>query len=293
MVSLSDTSRLTPSHRAPSIATAGAVAAGVLVAAACLAAPTGALETLVVESGAAALVNAAAPPLGLTARVVLAAGGGALAAALVWAVLVLVSGERRVPAAWTPAGLSARVRSRPVRRAVASDPPSIRRADSHPDAPPRPPILAERDLGAPFLSIVAPAAEAVPAVECPLPRDLDTALAAVDPAAIPAVPREPIRPVASLTAMAPAASPPLAPGERIDTVELGADVRDRPDSIEALLARLERGARRRAESVPAATSPAERDEPVSPGAEAAAPPVTGRGSLEETLGSLRRLATHQ
>jgi hypothetical protein len=39
----------------------------------------------------------------------------------------------------------------------------FRRADAHPDAPPREPIIASRDLGEPFMDVGAPAAE--PAAE--------------------------------------------------------------------------------------------------------------------------------
>lgn len=300
MVARADTSRLTPpasvapgssGQASPSVAAAGAMLAAGLVAIGCLAAPSGPLESLVVASGMAALVNAAAPPLGFTARAVLALGGGGLVAAVVWAVLVLVAGDRRVPAMPSTFRLPAfRLPALRPRRAPGA--PTVRRADSHPDAPPRPPILAERDLGLPFLSVTAPD-PAPPAEERALPADLETALAAIDPAAIPDVPREPVRPVPPLAvvappprpAVAPPASPPLAPGERIDSIELGADVRDQPESIESLLARLERGARRRADPVPVPAAAPPAPEPVPS-------PVEPRaGSLEETLGSLRRLAT--
>lgn len=278
MVAFPGASRLMPSpdpvRATASIATAGAMAAAALVSAACLAAPTDLLEALVVRSGVAALVNAAAPPLGLTARATLAMAGSALAAAVIWAVLVLLAPDRRVGLAWPrPFALPAR-----IAQAEVAMSPSVRRADSHPDAPPRPPISAERDLGAPFLSIVAPTADPAPP-ERPVPQDLETALAAIDPGAIPAVPREPVRPVPGLTnpsPVVPSRAAPLGPGERIDSVELGADVQGEADSIETLLARLERGARRR--PTPVTDAP-----PPSPA------PLPG-GSLEETLGSLRRLA---
>ncbi len=292
MVARADTARLTPptassDSGAPTLAGVGGTVAGVTVAIACLAGPAGLLESFVVRSGVGALVNAAAPPLGLTARVVLGAGGGLLVAAVAWAVLVLVAGDRRLPTSLPPLRLPARRMKR------LSGGQAVRRADSHPDAPPRPPILAERDLGAPFLSVVAPEQSAPAADEYALPADLDTALAAVDPAAIPDVPREPVRAVSSLAIVAPpqsapsiapalASSPPLAPGERIDSIELGADVRDRPDTIESLLARLERGALRRAVPV---IGPFPEPEHEAVGTEPRG------GSLEETLGSLRRLAT--
>lgn len=286
MVARADIARLTAPFAPPTLAAVGGTVAGATVALACLAGPAGLLESVVGHSGVAALVNAAAPPLGLTARAVLATGGGLLVAAVTWAILVLVAGDRRVPT-----GLpSLRLPTRRPKRLPGGQ--AVRRADSHPDAPPRPPILAERDLGAPFLSIVA-AEQSVPSADDrALPADLDTALAAIDPAAIPDVPREPARPVAPLAVVAAsprpatspipslASSPPLAPGERIDSIELGADVRDRQDTIESLLARLERGARRRPVSTVERAPPPESE---AVGAEPG-------GSLAETLGSLRRLA---
>jgi hypothetical protein len=91
--------------------------------------------------------------------------------------------------------------------------PVLRRADAHPDAPPRPPLLATRDLGTPFLEVMArPAPEAehdehrpqplpesapepAPVAGAPeeqdLPMDLEQPLAAFDPQAIPQVPMPP------------------------------------------------------------------------------------------------------
>ena len=67
----------------------GAVAGGVITAVTVLLLSTDALETLVWTTGVAALVPAAAPPLGSTARVLLALGG-VLVAAVLWSSLFLL-----------------------------------------------------------------------------------------------------------------------------------------------------------------------------------------------------------
>ena len=96
--------------------------------------------------------------------------------------------------------------------------PVLRRADAHPDAPPRPPLLATRDLGKPFLEVRAAEAKPAPQVdevdsvtakvgegdatrekipapaapiEQPLPQDLEQPLSAFDPDAILSVPMPP------------------------------------------------------------------------------------------------------
>jgi hypothetical protein len=160
--------------------------------------PTATLESLVMASGLPAVLNAAAPPLGMTARLAIAGGAGGLVAIFSWLVLFLVLGTRGVSVG---------------KEAEAAEPdavptPVLRRADAHPDAPPRPPLLATRDLGTPFLEVTAkapaeaepdevraepqPEPEPVPVAEIPeeqdLPLDLEQPLAAFDPDAIPQVP---------------------------------------------------------------------------------------------------------
>ena len=215
------------------IAPAGAAAAWLFAAGFFLLIPIDALEDLVVGSGASSLVNAAAPPLGLTARLVLALGLGGGLAVVVWSGLFLLLGERRLRVT-----LSRRPRGDGV--------PVVRRADAHPDAPPRRPLTAAELTGTP-----APLGRAdypVPSIPVPMsgpqertvPSDLDTPLSALDPAAIPVVPKKPVRPVAS-----------LAPGERMHTFALTPPAPPKPQpqaempSIDALLRRLEQGAGRR------------------------------------------------
>lgn len=229
-----------------SIPPVGAAIAGAVTVALFTLMPAPALEAMVWNSGIAAIVPAAEPPLAITARAVLAMGGGIVVAAVTWSTLYLLFG---------PGGFLD-----PRRARVAGQGPAVRRADAHPDAPPRKPMTAA-DLGTPMMEVAA----AAPA-EARLPADLDLPLAAFDPAAIPAAPREPVRPVPSLVAVAPPPPSPapvpapapapaiakLAPGERIETFELTPVVRRQAPpppaaspSIEALLRRLEEGAQRR------------------------------------------------
>ena len=218
------------------IAPGGGVLAGAVVAAWVMLMPQSVLEDRVWQSGLPALVAAAAPPLGDTARAMLAAGGGALAAAVIWSALFLLFGA---------GGLFA---PKPVASGVDTGIPVLRRADAHPDAPARRPMSAA-DLGTP-LPPPAPADAPVdsqlvspppPPVEQPIPADLDLPLAAFHPGALPEVPREPVRPVPPLTTTTvPAADVPAEPAEVAPEVADAAE----PPTIESLLQRLERSTRR-------------------------------------------------
>lgn len=156
----------------------GAVVGAVIVAGGVFLSPTTTLEGLVWTTGVASLIPAAAPPLGMTARLLLALGGGMLAAALLWSSLFLLVG---------PGGLLVR---RPRRD---DDLPVVRRADAHPDAPPRKPMSAA-DLGTPMMEVGVGKARD----ERGIPVDLDLPLAAFDPTAILPTPMAPARPVSSL-----------------------------------------------------------------------------------------------
>lgn len=217
-------SRLTPAitRLAPPV---GAAALGTTVALLALVIPGAWLEGAVSGSGLPALLPVAAPPLGGTARVLLALGGGAVVAAVAWAALYLLFG---------PGGPLAM-------RTVTRTAPTVRRADAHPDAPPRWPLTAA-ELASPTVPV---ATEPLPEAEQPLPADLDVPLAQFDPAAVLPVPREPAR---ALKPLAPA----LEPGERMETFKLTPppppvqpEPSDEPPSIDALLRRLEAGAARR------------------------------------------------
>lgn len=167
--------------------------------------------------------------------------------------------------------------ARRARPAAAGDAPVVRRADSHPDAPPRRPIMANEDLGPPLPIFATLDKRPVPEPERPLPADLDLPLAAFDPHSVPAAPREPVRAVPPLAVPPSPPSPPrvaVEPDEPVATAGPPAPVRPvapaAAEPLAVLLERLERGAGRRA---------------------ALAPAPAPAASLDETLGQLRRLAT--
>ncbi|HEX7692982.1 MAG TPA: hypothetical protein VF409_00725 [Sphingomonas sp.] len=281
--------------------------------------PIAVIEDMVIDSGIASFVTAAQPPLGTTAHLAIAFMVALCVGAMSWFGLFLLVGNRTVVV-----GRDAREDGVPV----------LRRADAHPDAPPRRPVFANRDLGTPFLEITAdsppPAmsvADAVAfepeaAIERTIPADLDTPLAtyrgpldpplpapeplplgrAGEPVDAPApihVERSVPQPVVTLVPHSsspdtlPLAAPPVveepeprfAPHERIETFELTPMVRSAEPTaplpaatIHDLLERLERGVAKRKEVA--------TPEPEAPSEEA---PVAG--SLEETLGVLRQLAS--
>lgn len=230
MVAYSIVQRLTPNT-----ALLGAAALGTCAALVAALLPVGVLEPLVLGSGIAAFIPAAEPPLGFTARLCLGVVAGGGVALLAWFALSTLTEFVQRDAA-------------PRERA-----PSVRRADAHPDAPPREPLRAGRDLGfemeaaepqpleltvielppEPVIAMGAPAPAIAPAtleivdeptsvhvppVVQPLPRDLDQPLASFDPGAVPDVPLAAPRPVAPLCP--PSSGPILAAGERFETFTL-------------------------------------------------------------------------
>lgn len=283
-------------------------ALGGAIALAALAVPTPVLEGLVMGSGLPAILAAAEPPLGFTARIVLALGSGGFVAAIGWFGLSILLGEGSVTVGATD-----------PQEPDTVAPPVIRRADAHPDAPPRPPLLATRDLGRPFLdrrpavepkprAVVVPEIAADP-VEQPLPTDLDQPLSAFDPAAVPDVPMP--APVAPSPLRHAARPPVFDENERFETFELTPAVRPKPSlvvddpapapapredaithpeteaTVHALLERLERGVVRKAMTMTSAPAAASAPEPLPlPRIERRSRP---RG-IEDTLVTLRNLA---
>jgi len=288
-----------------------AVAIGTGVALGVRAIPLRQLEAMVVDSGLFALTASAEPPLGTTARLLIEGTVGTVAGLVAWLLmLVLLRVDRIV---------------RQPRHIVAGeedwDIPVVRRADAHPDAPPRPPLRANRDLGTPFLEIRASQPDETPVQPAPpiplpaeprlaspppeqeLPRDWDQPLAAFDPDAIPSQPIEPpVRPTRIAKALSPRV---FNPYERIETFELTPtrpvpppvptpEILSEPPeplaapetdaTIQALLARLERGLERKGYPVEAA-HPASAPPP-QPSPEPAQP----EGGLQDTLAYLRKLA---
>ncbi|MEN2746936.1 hypothetical protein [Sphingomonas sp. T9W2] len=151
--------------------------------------PVWRIEAAVEASGLPALLPAAAPPLGMTARIMLMLAAATLIAGPLWIGLWLLLPAKR-------------------RRRAAGAEPSVRRADAHPDAPPRPPVRAARDLGKPFLDPLDPVE-----TEMDLPRDLNVPMAIFDPAAVPPVPAAPAQAVRPLfrPTPAPVDEPTVAP----------------------------------------------------------------------------------
>lgn len=261
----------------------GAVFGGVL-ALLFLLLPAAWLESIVVESGIASILTAAEPPLGLTARAMLAMVGGGGAGLITWFALFLLVGSRTVA----------------VNVGSDGDVPVLRRADAHPDAPARSPLRATRDLGTPFLDVRAkavvhlhaeegaepkPESPVVPiAMPRPLPKDLDTPLADYDPDAwleaepvrnLLPPPSEPLKSLAPLPIQRPQV---FDENERFETFELTPIRRDPPvpepdrpsATIHALLDRLERSVAQRDAVRPA---PVQREE-----------------TLQDALANLRQLA---
>jgi hypothetical protein len=234
-------------------------AAGLAFALAVATLPQALLDRAVSASHLPAVLGAAAPPLGATARALLVLGGGGGLALLTGIGLWLLLGGRMMAIGQAP--IAATDESVPV----------LRRADAHPDAPARRPVFAHRDLGAPMIEVRAEP-EAPPA-EIALPEDLHQPLSAYDPGAIPDVPREPVRAVASLV---PVNRPQLIdPEDRFETFDPApfAAEREPTATLHALLDRLEAGVRRK-DRTPRPRS------------------GSGAGSdLDTALGALRRLAS--
>lgn len=179
------------------LAPIAAAIVGLAAAAAVAIVPTWRIETLILDSGLPSLLAGAKPPLNNTARLALMLLAAMIAASVTWAAALRVLVPPR------------------VRRTA----PVLRRADAHPDAPPREPVMATRDLGTPFLEITAkrdgPIAKAVPHVEADLPRNFEIRMAAFDPSAIPSVPATPSATVTPLHRKSMLVHEPT----RIETVE--------------------------------------------------------------------------
>ncbi|WP_313808238.1 hypothetical protein [Sphingobium sp.] len=130
----------------------GALGAGLLL----WSLPVGLVETVVASSGLSETLPAAAPPLGMKARLILAAFGAAMALGLIWtghgkkrvAMLTHEQEERGQSAPGvSKMGFALSKLSWLGRNRGRMSGPALRRADAHPDAPARPPIFASRDFG--------------------------------------------------------------------------------------------------------------------------------------------------
>jgi hypothetical protein len=148
-----------------------ALMTGIAAIAAVVSLPVGLMELGVTSSGLSELFPAAAPPLGWTARAILAGFAGVMGfgIGLVASRMDAAEGEEQMGFAFS------KLAALPWTRRRTRDPemPVIRRADAHPDAPPRRPIFASSDFDAP--DFFTPPASAVAA-------DTPIALGAAAPA---------------------------------------------------------------------------------------------------------------
>ncbi|HWV12011.1 MAG TPA: hypothetical protein VN110_01845 [Sphingobium sp.] len=128
--------------------------AGIAVGLILLAMPTGLVETIVASSGLSEALPAAAPPLGLKARLLLAGFGALMAMGCVCFGAASRTRKDRRPRSVTGVSdmgfalpkLNWLSRGRATGASRISR-PLARRADAHPDAPARTPIFASRDFG--------------------------------------------------------------------------------------------------------------------------------------------------
>lgn len=301
---------------------------GMAVALLTLGTPIGLIETVVASSGLSEAIPAAAPPLGWTARLVVAGFAGLMAAGLIGMTRRApagvtdeeegkgrahrVQGAKTMGFAFSKLTALARGRAAPD---VGTDAPSLRRADAHPDAPPRPPIFASRDFDGldifarsesgrrplvvnrepepvspePAMRFAAPDAPA-PQAETPLaqPAFLRPVAPFVEPESdLPDSVEEDVAPLMAdaIEPIAPAAEPKLTPLPlRAPTQGL---------SVNELTDRLERGLVLRSRPVRPVMAPGGviADMPVAP-----AVPVCGAverdtdEALRAALGALRSLA---
>lgn len=116
-----------------------AALAGLSVAIIAYAAPADALAELVAATGLPSIFASAEPPLGFKARMAIGVGGSLAAFFLAFAAMRLLDRVGR--------------QSPPEPRLIVPDDsqaaPRLRRRDFHPDAPPRPPLMATLELGEP------------------------------------------------------------------------------------------------------------------------------------------------
>jgi hypothetical protein len=159
------------------LAALAAVSAGFVA----FAMPESLFSSLVETSRLPQFVPAAEPPLGDTARLAAAGAAALLTFAAVWALMALLG---RMPAKRRP-------ETEPQAEAEA-EAPKLRRADAHPDAPARRPLLA-RDLGEPLDLEAFPeaAAEAEPEFVETEHRPLPNFLVAQEPEPEPPAQAEP------------------------------------------------------------------------------------------------------
>lgn len=279
----------TMAHR-PNRDAALAALAGAGAALAILWTPVGVIEMLVASTGLSEAIPAAAPPLGLNARLLIAAFAALMAVGLVWS-MGKKGGRKHAPAkgerkmGFALSKLTAFARGRSTRDVSAESRPTLRRADAHPDAPARAPIFANRDFdGLDIFNRVASRARSEGQPDLAMP-------AAPEAPEVPPLPTMALpEPLQSEPRFGPAPEPqsmsapvaPAAPSAPIETL-----------SLVELTERLERGLAQRAATAPAARN---RGMMIADMPVAAAVPVRDAvepdtdEALRAALGTLRTMA---
>jgi hypothetical protein len=202
------------------------------------------------------LVAAARPPLGETARLAVIGAAALLTFGAVWALMAALG---RVPA------------RRPAAPAPEAQAPRLRRADAHPDAPARRPLLA-RDLGEPLeLDEPTQASEDEPPVlESPpsplpaflVPQPAEDEEAEAGPFVEPVAESEPAEFEPEPEIWTPQAEPEaVAEPDPLPLSKLAAQLPDSEDeesdqSLSQLVNRIEFGLSRKRQALPAAEVPA-------------------------------------
>jgi hypothetical protein len=244
-----------------------ALFAGGSAAFASFAMPQALFEGLVAKSGLPRVLAAAQPPLGAEARWAAVAAAGIVAAALAWTILKAL--DRR-PSAPRPAHLEAE--DEPAAPAIR-----LRKADSHPDAPPPLPLRAGRDLGEPLDLEPFQADEPAEAAE-------EAEAAPVEPEPIPEPEPEVLPPF--LVAQEPEPESLVAAEEpALEPEPEGAD------SITSLMHRFETGLSRKQQAI-RREEPAPQAAPAAPvaRAEAEAEPAPQPDEPERSVGHRLRSA---
>jgi len=267
--------------------------AALAVAFAAFAVPDALLGRAVEATGLPELLAAAQPPLGNTARLSIAVAGAVVA---FFAAFTLLGWLDRF-ASRGPA----MVRVEPI---SGSDAPRINKADAHPDAPPRRPISATRDLGEPAPpSNPRAAASSEPAITAEPPA-VAVATQTVSPEPKTVLARE-----APSAQVSPRAVPPVLPVARTAAPPPHAAEQPRPSASATLcdlMARLEQGLARRQQEAPAPAARSVRTptasaptaaaaasasaQPASPSKEAPSPRTPSNDRLQSALEGLRALS---
>jgi hypothetical protein len=215
--------------------------------------PEALFSGLIQATGLPELVAAARPPLGDTARFAVTGAATLVTFAAVWALMAALD---RVPARREPAA------------ELEAEAPRLRRADAHPDAPARRPLLA-RDLGEPLeLDQMAEAPVEAPFAEADLrplpgfliPQEPEPAAVAEAEAETEADQPEPQPEPAAEARPEPAAEPlPIAElAARLPETE----AEDEGDqSLSQLVNRIEFGLNRKRQALPATDLPPAAEEP--------------------------------